>query len=571
MTDRANASTRRPHGIRLAVAISLVGLAAACESSVGPIPVADVLLEPTSPDHLVPDGTLQLTASAVDAEGMPLTDRTIEFESSEVEVAEVDPTGFVTARAPGTTTITASSEGQSGAVELVVADGGLVTEEETRIEAFDGAVTITVPAGAAAPGTPMSVQKDDDVPAPAEGFALTGGPAYALGPDGQTFSKPVTVTITYDPASVPTWVNHDKLVFQRWDGTEWHALDDVVVDPDAGTVSGTTTGFSTFSLSIELPLIVLNPAEGSVNETQRQHTFTAGFLGGSVTDDAPFSDDVFWDWSTTGNNGTILETNGPSGTYLATIPVIPEGVIDEVQVVARGLDPDGFPIILGIAFGQVDGELREVYQLLPISTELDFDQSAPLEARVTNGPGEYNYEWSTTGNHGDLRANDEPIQMGVRTSASSVRYHAKSAEESTALPPRVDRIDVKFWRRAPGTTQWEMVGEAEAFMSVAGQKVQGSWGIEVDANCAGAFIYVPKVPEATSYQMHAYGFNDTEFYGTEIRRTWSGAIGSTVVDDGDQWKLPLSGACGATPEDAVPWLEGRFNGMVVDVVVTGGS
>ena len=76
-------------------------------------PVAQVALSPAI-GSVVTGGTLQLTARTTDAAGNLLTGRVVTYASSNTMLATVDANGLVTARAPGTVTITATSEGRIG-------------------------------------------------------------------------------------------------------------------------------------------------------------------------------------------------------------------------------------------------------------------------------------------------------------------------------------------------------------------------------------------------------------------------------------------------------------------------
>jgi trimeric autotransporter adhesin len=59
-------------------------------------------------------------ATPRDASGIPLTWRVVEWASSSDATATVSQRGVITAVAPGQATITASSEGRSGSVEVTV-------------------------------------------------------------------------------------------------------------------------------------------------------------------------------------------------------------------------------------------------------------------------------------------------------------------------------------------------------------------------------------------------------------------------------------------------------------------
>jgi hypothetical protein len=84
-----------------------------------PEPVASVTV--TSPAPMVfAGGTLAATATLRDANGNTLVDRTIVWASSDNSKASVSPAGTVTGIAAGVVTITATSEGKSGALPITV-------------------------------------------------------------------------------------------------------------------------------------------------------------------------------------------------------------------------------------------------------------------------------------------------------------------------------------------------------------------------------------------------------------------------------------------------------------------
>jgi uncharacterized protein YjdB len=83
------------------------------------VPVASVTVAP--PSASVQAGqTVQLTATPKDANGNPLSGRTVTWSSSNTTVATVNGTGLVSAKAAGSATITATSESQSGTSSITV-------------------------------------------------------------------------------------------------------------------------------------------------------------------------------------------------------------------------------------------------------------------------------------------------------------------------------------------------------------------------------------------------------------------------------------------------------------------
>ena len=84
-----------------------------------PIPVALVSLTPLS-IVLAPGATRQLVAVPLDATGRELQGRSIAWLSSDTSLVLVSPTGFVTALAPGITSVHAISEGSYASADVRV-------------------------------------------------------------------------------------------------------------------------------------------------------------------------------------------------------------------------------------------------------------------------------------------------------------------------------------------------------------------------------------------------------------------------------------------------------------------
>jgi uncharacterized protein YjdB len=113
-------------GVVTAVAPGTATITATSEGKSGnativviPKPVATVTVEPPR-DTLVEGETLQLGAVLRAADNTVLTGRLVTWSSSNTAVADVDNTGKVTAKTPGSSTITATSEGRSGTSQITV-------------------------------------------------------------------------------------------------------------------------------------------------------------------------------------------------------------------------------------------------------------------------------------------------------------------------------------------------------------------------------------------------------------------------------------------------------------------
>ena len=84
------------------------------------VDVASITISPAS-GQLTVGERVQLDAQLKDSRGTVLRDRTPSWSSSNTEVAAVSPSGQVTANAPGTATMTASSDNQRATVRIEVA------------------------------------------------------------------------------------------------------------------------------------------------------------------------------------------------------------------------------------------------------------------------------------------------------------------------------------------------------------------------------------------------------------------------------------------------------------------
>jgi serine/threonine-protein kinase len=116
------------------VTATVEGHSARASIRVTPASVAGVKLS-APPGALKPGDSVQLTATGVDADGAALSDRKIGWGSGDSGVASVSG-GRVVAHAPGTTTVTASIEGRTASVPIVVSapspDPALERERATR-------------------------------------------------------------------------------------------------------------------------------------------------------------------------------------------------------------------------------------------------------------------------------------------------------------------------------------------------------------------------------------------------------------------------------------------------------
>jgi uncharacterized protein YjdB len=679
-----------------------VMIAAACGGSTSgpdappppppPAPVASVSVSAAS-TALVPQQSTQLTATVRDGAGNVLSGRLITWTSSSPFVATVDSTGRVTALAAGPADITAISEGKTGSVSITVAQGGVVGVAGGSLASTDNGVRLTIPAGAVAGDMALTITPTSTPPAPPSGTHAVRGTTYVFGPEGTTFGSPVTVTIKYDPAALPGWVLPTDLVLQRWNGTQWSKLTNLVVDPVAHTVRGRTPGFSTVGVYFLNPQVTITPGSAQVNSIQRSVVLSA-----EVSGEGRLPDALQFQWTNTGSNGNLSAGSRNTIQYTAVTPILPPGDIDAVGVVVKGqFDPGGPFEVLGEAYTIVKSDLDLAFQVQPTNSLVQYSGVAQIAAQVTDRTGNQayqdspniRYEWSSTGNYGTL------FPGPVRTNASSATYTAKPASQQSNARPKIDRVTVKVFKLQNKAVtvgllnkfdHWEQVvtelGTAEAFVEVipqytvtlapqsatlqAGQsatfqvQISPAWqesqqlfyswrttgaqgqlqasgsqssalytanqnpsggtdfvdvdvlygnfirlatarasvsveartsmvhgslfittpvGLDSGRQCVEAYIVFPLVAGARSYEMHAYGFNDTAFWGSEILRTFNVPLPASrqcslvgwglTGSDGSQFQFFLTGFAGPTSSigNAISTFNSRFAHMQVDVTV----
>jgi trimeric autotransporter adhesin len=115
------------------VASNLPGVAPvqiAVELAVRLAPVATVTITPDA-STLLPNQTVQLTATLRDAAGDVLTGRIVTWTTSDAAVATVSAAGLVTAAGGGTATITATSEGRTDTADITVNSPAIAVSTNT--------------------------------------------------------------------------------------------------------------------------------------------------------------------------------------------------------------------------------------------------------------------------------------------------------------------------------------------------------------------------------------------------------------------------------------------------------
>jgi uncharacterized protein YjdB len=126
LSSSPSVATVNASGLVIGVTPGVATITASCEGvsasqlvTITPAPVASVTV--SLPSNSIPLGDMQQAMATLrDAAGNPLAGRMITWSSASPAVAAISATGMITALALGTTSITATSEGQTGSAPLTV-------------------------------------------------------------------------------------------------------------------------------------------------------------------------------------------------------------------------------------------------------------------------------------------------------------------------------------------------------------------------------------------------------------------------------------------------------------------
>jgi alpha-tubulin suppressor-like RCC1 family protein/uncharacterized protein YjdB len=311
---------RLPSFVALLVTSLIVGCGGDGSSPSTPtptvIPVATVVLD-RSTAALIPGATLQLIATTRDAAGATLSGRAVTWQSSAGSVATVGADGLVTGVANGSATITATSEGKTATTSFAVVDGAVIGAAGGTVVANQGNATLTIPAGALASPTTITVTPLASPPAPGR---IISNAAYELGPEGTTFAQPVTLTFKY-PVAANAAADSIQLIYgiSRFSNGTWNPLPGSSVDVATRTVTAQTSSFSQYGVGPRRYLggVTITPTDVVVFVGQsRQFIGTARDLDG-----LPLPIPLQW-LGGTGGSATITQTGVVTGVAPATGLVI---------------------------------------------------------------------------------------------------------------------------------------------------------------------------------------------------------------------------------------------------------
>jgi hypothetical protein len=151
-----------------------------------------------------------------------------------------------------------------GAV-VVVAPGSQPQSVAVPSAVAGQAVVVGLPGGTQINGGSTSIGITvEPTPAPA-GVGAIAGTAYEFGPDGTTFSQPVTLTVPYDPAALAAVPEAKLGLYRALAGGKLELLPGSTVDPAANTVSGLTDHFSVYVVAEQVAAVDIVQASVTVD------------------------------------------------------------------------------------------------------------------------------------------------------------------------------------------------------------------------------------------------------------------------------------------------------------------
>jgi hypothetical protein len=136
-----------------------------------------------------------------------------------------------------------------------IVDTSGVFEVSANLASSDSNAVITIDAGTTglnsdnSPLSTITVTRQATPPAPPAGSYFLGI-GYDFGPNGATFSKPVRITITYNPAELPAGVSETNLVLAYYDTAtkQWVTIPGGIVNTADHTITVSVSHFTLFSV-----------------------------------------------------------------------------------------------------------------------------------------------------------------------------------------------------------------------------------------------------------------------------------------------------------------------------------
>jgi uncharacterized protein YjdB len=267
-SSNTDVATVAPNGTVTAVAVGTATITATSEGKTGtatvtvtappPAAVASVSVSPTTAS-LTTGATQQITATPRDAQGNALTGRAVTWASGNTQVATVTQAGLITAVGPGSTTVTATSEGKVGTVAVTVTAPatGSVGVTPSSAGVFVGATTTLTATvvdvnGATIAGASVAWSSDKPLTASvSQAGVVTGllpGTATITAASGGK-SGTATITVSLAPVASVT-VSPSQLSLRDRDGQRTGTLTATLRDASGNVLTGRSVAWSSSNIQV---------------------------------------------------------------------------------------------------------------------------------------------------------------------------------------------------------------------------------------------------------------------------------------------------------------------------------
>ncbi|HEU4628146.1 MAG TPA: Ig-like domain-containing protein [Gemmatimonadaceae bacterium] len=417
------------------VAASADGRSAFAAITVLPTAVATVVVVPSQANVTV-GGSVQLRAQTLDGGGANLPGRPVLWASSDEAVATVDEAGLVTARFPGSATITATSEGKTGqatvTVNLVPVASVTIAPDPTKLvpgQTAQLAATVRDAGGNVLTGRTISWATGDHAVA----TVTTSGVVTAVGVGSTTVSAatggitgtaavvvaaPAPSSVNLNPSALSLTVGQSAPVAATVRDASGNVLPNapvawatdnaaVATVSSSGTVTATGAGTATITASsggataalpvtvslIPVASVALVPSSASVHvgRTVQLAAVTKDANGNVLT-----GRQIVWS-----STNTAIATVSQSGLVTAvskgsvTITAISEGQVGTASVTATVGSPGGSPGSIIIIGGNGQSGSRDTPLPAPLVVQVN-DQvgtalpGIPVSWNVKKGKGAAN-------------------------------------------------------------------------------------------------------------------------------------------------------------------------------------
>ena len=265
---------------------------------------------------------------------------------------------------------------------------------------LNGLVTVTFPANAVTESTVFTAAAATGAPS---SNLLVAGSAVDITP-AYDFATPVQVTVKVSGLTLPTGVNASELRLDKAVGGQWQVLDGSAYDAGAGTVTASSSSFSTFG--------VVGVAAASVDVAPASDTI---FVGNNTQLEATVKDGA----GTTLPNRTVTWSSNSSSVASVDADGLVTGVASGTATITA---------MSGTASGSATIQVDTVPNGDPTPWfEEDFSEYTSTADMVSDPRGIYTNE----DNHTDRMALDQAVGWGNLTQSMRYDWPDRTSEGTT--------------------------------------------------------------------------------------------------------------------------------------------